>query len=91
MTTAIASLLTGRNVKPTIAMTGEVTLQGRVLPIGGVKQKVLAAHRAGIREVILPKRNEGDIDDVPEVVRDEITFHTPEEVHEVLAVALESA
>ena len=91
MTTAIASLLTGRNVKPTVAMTGEVTLQGRVLPIGGVKQKVLAAHRAGIREVILPKRNEGDIDDVPEVVRDEITFHTPEEVHEVLAIALEEA
>ncbi|MCJ7831840.1 MAG: endopeptidase La, partial [Actinobacteria bacterium] len=91
MTTAIVSLLTGRNVKPTVAMTGEVTLQGRVLPIGGVKQKVLAAHRAGIREVILPKRNEGDIDDVPDVVRDEITFHTPEGVSEVLAVALESA
>lgn len=90
MTTALASLLTSRNVKPTLAMTGEVTLQGRVLPIGGVKQKVLAAHRAGIREVILPKRNEGDIEDVPEGVRDEITFHTLEDVGEVLAVALDS-
>jgi ATP-dependent Lon protease len=89
MTTALASLLTGRNVKPTVAMTGEVTLQGRVLPIGGVKQKVLAAHRAGIREVILPHRNEGDLEDVPEQVREQITFHTPEEIGEVLKVALE--
>jgi ATP-dependent Lon protease len=70
-------------------MTGEVTLQGRVLPIGGVKQKVLAAHRAGLREVILPKRNEGDLDDVPEAVREEMTFHIAEEVGDVLAVALE--
>ena len=75
MTTALASLLTGRAVKPTVGMTGEVTLQGRVLPIGGLKQKVLAAHRAGLKEVILPKRNEGDLDDVPEQVRDEMTFH----------------
>ena len=70
-------------------MTGEVTLQGRVLPIGGVKQKVLAAHRAGLKDVILPKRNEGDLDDVPEQVRTEITFHLAETVDEVLAVALE--
>jgi ATP-dependent Lon protease len=70
-------------------MTGEVTLQGRVLPIGGVKQKVLAAHRAGLKEVILPKRNEGDLDDVPEQVREEIEFHLAESVDEVLAVALE--
>ena len=70
-------------------MTGEVTLQGRVLPIGGVKQKVLAAHRAGIKEVILPHRNEGDLDDVPEQVREQITFHTPEEIGEVLKIALE--
>ena len=89
MTTALASLLADRPVRSTVAMTGEVTLQGRVLPIGGVKQKVLAAHRAGLREVILPKRNEGDIDDVPEAVRDEMTFHTAEDVGEVLAVALE--
>ena len=65
-------------------MTGEVTLQGRVLPIGGVKQKVLAAHRAGLTEVILPKRNEGDLDDVPEQVREEITFHPVDDVREVL-------
>src|SRR4051812_4531564 len=89
MTTALASLLADRPVRSTVAMTGEVTLQGRVLPIGGVKQKVLAAHRAGLREVILPKRNEGDLDDVPEAVREEMTFHVAEEVGDVLAVALE--
>jgi ATP-dependent Lon protease len=70
-------------------MTGEVTLQGRVLPIGGVKQKVLAAHRAGLEDVILPKRNEGDLEDVPEQVRDEMRFHLAETIDEVLAVALE--
>ena len=75
MTTALASLLTGRPVRAEVGMTGEVTLQGRVLPIGGVKQKVLAAHRAGLKEVILPSRNEGDLDDVPEQVREEMTFH----------------
>jgi ATP-dependent Lon protease len=69
-------------------MTGEVTLQGRVLPIGGVKQKVLAAHRAGLTEVVLPKRNEGDLDDVPDQVRDAMTFHLAETVDEVLDVAL---
>jgi ATP-dependent Lon protease len=89
MTTALASLLTGRAVRSTVGMTGEVTLQGRVLPIGGVKQKVLAAHRAGLKEVILPKRNEGDLEDVPEQVRNEITFHTAETVDQVLAIALE--
>jgi ATP-dependent Lon protease len=89
MTTAIASLLSNRPVRSTVAMTGEVTLQGRVLPIGGVKQKVLAAHRAGLREVILPKRNEGDLDDLPQSVRDEMTFHLAEEVDQVLEIALE--
>jgi ATP-dependent Lon protease len=89
MTTALVSLLTGRPVRPDVGMTGEVTLQGRVLPIGGVKQKVLAAHRAGLREVILPKRNEGDLEDVPDQVREEITFHPVESVDEVLALALE--
>ncbi len=79
MTTALASLLTGRPVRAEVGMTGEVTLQGRVLPIGGVKQKVLAAHRAGLKEVILPSRNEGDLDDVPEQVREEMTFHLAEE------------
>jgi ATP-dependent Lon protease len=91
MTTALASLLTGRPVKATVGMTGEVTLQGRVLPIGGVKQKVLAAHRAGLKEVILPKRNEGDLEDVPEQVREEMTFHVAETIDEVLALALEPA
>jgi ATP-dependent Lon protease len=89
MVTAIASLLSDTPVKSTVGMTGEVTLQGRVLPIGGVKQKVLAAHRAGLKEVILPKRNEGDLDDVPEQVREEIAFHPVETVDEVLAFALE--
>ena len=89
MTTALVSLLTGRPVKPTVGMTGEVTLQGRVLPIGGVKQKVLAAHRAGLKEVILPKRNEGDLDDVPEQVREQIAFHVAESIDQVLGWALE--
>jgi ATP-dependent Lon protease len=89
MVTAIASLLSDTPVKSTVGMTGEVTLQGRVLPIGGVKQKVLAAHRAGLKEVILPKRNEGDLDDVPEQVREEIAFHPVESIDEVLAIALE--
>jgi len=91
MVTALASLLTDRPVKSTVGMTGEVTLQGRVLPIGGVKQKVLAAHRAGLAEVILPKRNEGDLDDVPQQVREEIAFHPVETIDEVLALALEPA
>ena len=80
MTTALVSLLTGRPVRAEVGMTGEVTLQGRVLPIGGVKQKVLAAHRAGLKEVILPARNEGDLDDVPEQVREEMTFHLADDV-----------
>ena len=88
MTTALVSLLTDTPVRSTVGMTGEVTLQGRVLPIGGVKQKVLAAHRAGLKEVIVPKRNEGDLEDVPEQVREQITFHIAEDVREVLAVAL---
>ena len=75
MVTAIASLLTGRPVKSTVGMTGEVTLQGRVLPIGGLKQKVLAAHAAGLTEVILPERNEPDLDDVPADVREHMQFH----------------
>ncbi|MBA3738468.1 MAG: endopeptidase La [Actinobacteria bacterium] len=88
MTTAIASLLTGRPVRAEVGMTGEVTLQGRVLPIGGVKQKVLAAHRAGLKEVILPSRNEGDLDDVPEQVREEMTFHLAEQAGDVLSIGL---
>ncbi|MDQ4107394.1 MAG: endopeptidase La [Actinomycetota bacterium] len=91
MTTALASLLTGRPVRAEVGMTGEVTLQGRVLPIGGVKQKVLAAHRAGLREVILPQRNEGDLDDVPLDVREAMTFHPVMTVGEALQIALEPA
>ncbi|MEO8476659.1 MAG: endopeptidase La [Actinomycetota bacterium] len=91
MTTALVSLLTGQPVRPIVGMTGEVTLQGRVLPIGGVKQKVLAAHRAGLREVILPKRNEGELDDVPDQVREQMTFHVAEDVRDVLAIALRDA
>jgi ATP-dependent Lon protease len=89
MTTALVSLLTGRPVRNTVGMTGEVTLQGRVLPIGGVKQKVLAAHRAGLTDVILPKRNEHDLDDVPEAVRSTMRFHPVEDVAEVFELALE--
>jgi ATP-dependent Lon protease len=91
MTTALASLLSGRPVKHTVGMTGEVTLQGRVLPIGGLKQKVLAAHAAGLTDVILPERNRGDLDDVPEEVREAMTFHPVMTVDEVLGLALEPA
>src|ERR671920_1495314 len=91
MTTALTSLLTGRPVRHTVGMTGEVTLQGRVLPIGGVKQKVLAAHAAGLREVILPERNRGDLDDVPADVRKAMTFHLAMTMDEVLEHALEAA
>jgi ATP-dependent Lon protease len=90
MTTALVSLLTDRAVKSTVGMTGEVTLQGRVLPIGGLKQKVLAAHRAGLTEVVLPARNEGDLDDVPEQVREQMTFHVAASVTEVLAAAFDT-
>ncbi|HEY6962692.1 MAG TPA: endopeptidase La [Gaiellaceae bacterium] len=91
MTTALASLLTGRPVKHTVGMTGEVTLQGRVLPIGGLKQKVLAAHAAGLTDVILPERNRADLDDVPEDVKTELTFHPVMTLDEVLELALEPA
>jgi ATP-dependent Lon protease len=91
MVTALTSLLTGRPVKHTVGMTGEVTLQGRVLPIGGVKQKVLAAHAAGLTDVVLPERNRGDLDDVPEEVREQMTFHFAMTIDEVLGVTLEPA
>src|SRR5437899_1420985 len=89
MTTAIASLMSGRPVKHTVGMTGEVTLQGRVLPIGGMKQKVLAAHAAGLTDVILPERNRADLDDVPEDVKAEMSFHPVMSLGEVLELALE--
>ena len=89
MTTALVSQLTQRAVRSDVGMTGEVTLQGRVLPIGGVKQKVLAAQRAGLTTVILPKRNGPDLEDVPEAVREAMTFHLAEDVTQVLEWALE--
>jgi ATP-dependent Lon protease len=91
MTTALASLLSGRLVRSDVAMTGEVSLTGRVLPIGGVKQKLLAAHRAGITTVLIPKRNEPDLEDVPEGVRDQLEIHPVSDVREVLDLALEPA
>ncbi len=91
MTTALASLLSGRLVRSDVAMTGEVSLTGRVLPIGGLKQKLLAAHRAGITTVLIPKRNEPDLEDVPEKVREALEIHLVSDVREVLGVALESA
>jgi ATP-dependent Lon protease len=91
MTMALASLLTGRLVKANVGMTGEVSLTGRVLPIGGVKQKLLAAHRAGLTEVILPERNGPDLDDVPAEVREQLTVHLVSEVAQVLELALEPA
>ena len=91
MVTAIASLLSKRPVRSTFGMTGEVTLQGLVLPIGGLKQKVLAAHAAGLTDVIVPARNEPDLDDVPADVRSQMHFHIVESVDQVLALALEPA
>jgi ATP-dependent Lon protease len=88
MLTALVSLLTGRRVRNTVGMTGEITLQGKVLPIGGIKQKVLAAHRAGLKEVVVPRRNEADLDDVPERVREDLTFHIADTVGDVLTAAL---
>ena len=91
MATALVSLLTGRPVRHTMGMTGELTLQGKVLPIGGLKQKVLAAHAAGLTEVVLPERNRADLDDVPQDVRDAMSFHPSLLLHEVIDRALEPA
>jgi len=91
MTTALVSLLSDRAVRSSVGMTGEVTLQGLVLPIGGVKQKVLAAHRAGLTEVVLPARNGPDLEDVPEAVRESMTFHLASQIEDVLSAALEPA
>jgi ATP-dependent Lon protease len=89
MATAIASLATGQSVRPDLAMTGEITLRGKVLPIGGVKEKVLAAHRAELCTVILPKRNEQDLEDVPDEIRESMSFEFVESVSDVLKIALE--
>jgi ATP-dependent Lon protease len=90
MTTALVSLLTGRPVRHTVGMTGELTLQGRVLPIGGLKQKVLAAHAAGLTDVVIPERNRADLEDVPDEVREELSFHPVLSIDEVLGLALEA-
>jgi ATP-dependent Lon protease len=88
MTTALVSVLTGRPSRPTVGMTGEVTLQGKVLPIGGVKQKLLAAHRAGLTDVIIPIANEPDLDDLPDAVREQLHVHPVTHVSEALEIAL---
>jgi ATP-dependent Lon protease len=88
MSTALVSAMSGRPVRKDVAMTGEITLRGRVLPIGGVKEKVLGAHRAGIKHIILPKDNEADIEDIPEDVRQQLDFHCMETLDEVFEVAL---
>lgn len=90
MTTALVSLLSGRSVKPTVGMTGEINLQGQVLPIGGLKQKVLAAHRLGLTEIVLPKRNEKDLEDVPDNIKADMTFHIASTYSDVAAVAFET-
>jgi ATP-dependent Lon protease len=92
MATALVSLLTGRPVRPRLAMTGEVSLSGRVLPVGGIKEKVLAAHRAGVDTVVLPRRNEQSLlEDVPRAVRDALTVHLVDSIADVLQVALDEA
>src|SRR5262249_42843605 len=89
MVTSLVSLLTGRPVRPRVAMTGEITLSGRVLPVGGIKEKVLAAHRMGIKEVLLPKRNEKAVkEDIPENVRADLKIHLVSTIDEVLGLAL---
>jgi ATP-dependent Lon protease len=90
LTVALVSLLTGRRVRPGLAMTGEVSLSGRALPVGGIKEKVLAAHRAGVRTVILPRRNQKNLlEDVPREVQEVMTFHLVDAVDEVVDLALE--
>ena len=89
ITVALVSLFCGRRVRSDFAMTGEISLQGLVMPVGGIKEKVLAAYSAGLRQVILPKRNEKDLEDIPKAVRTEMTFHPVARVGEVLDLALE--
>jgi ATP-dependent Lon protease len=88
MSTALVSAMSGRPVRKDVAMTGEITLRGRVMPIGGLKEKVLGAHRAGIKHIVLPKDNEGDLEDIPEDVRSTLTFHALSTLDEVFEVAL---
>ena len=88
MATALASLFSQKPVRPDVGMTGEITLRGQVLPVGGIKEKILAAHRAGLTTVVLPRRNEKDLDDVPEEVRKQVKFVLVDRVKEVIAEAL---
>ena len=88
MSTALVSAMSGRPVRKDVAMTGEITLRGRVLPIGGVKEKVLGAHRAGIKEIILPKANEADLEDIPDEVRNQLSFHCVGTLDELFEIAL---
>jgi ATP-dependent Lon protease len=89
MLTALTSLLTNKTIKKDLAMTGEITLRGQVLPIGGVKEKVLAAHRAGIKTLVLPEWNKKDLEDIPKKVQKEITFHFVQKMMDVLKIALD--
>jgi ATP-dependent Lon protease len=89
MTTALTSLVTGRRARSDVAMTGEISLRGKVLPIGGLKDKILAANRAGINTIILPKRNEPDLDELPKELRELMSFVPVDDAREALAVALE--
>jgi ATP-dependent Lon protease len=91
LATAMVSALTGKPARHDVAMTGEITLRGKILPIGGVKEKLLAAHRFGLKTIILSKENEKDLTDVPEEVREDLTIHTVETIDEVLTLALENA
>jgi len=88
MLTALTSLLTGKTVRKDLAMTGEITLRGQVLPVGGVKDKVMAAHRAGIKSIILPKWNEKDIEDIPKKIQKEIEFHYVDKMLDVVKIAI---
>ena len=88
MATALASALTQRKVKTNLAMTGEITLRGKVLPVGGIKEKILAAKRAGIKEIILSRENQKDIDEIPGMYLKGLTFHFVKDVKEVFALAL---
>ena len=89
MLTALASLMTNKAIKKDLAMTGEITLRGQVLPVGGIKEKVLAAHRSGIKTIIMPKSNEKDLYDIPKKVQKEITFHFVDRMMDVLDLALQ--
>ena len=90
MATALVSLVSGRSVNPEVGMTGEITLRGQVLPVGGIKEKILAAHRSGLKTVILPKRNDADLEDLPEEVQKDMNFVFVETIAQVLDAALES-